>query len=258
MLWAVVAAAAVALGWQIVRARRTVATLEGRLESASQRLEALQQAFSRFAPAAVVEDIIAEGVSARSEKKEVTVLFADLKDFTALSERLDPAQLVSILNGYFARISRVVAEHRGHLAKFIGDGVLVLFGALDANPWQANDAVHAALAMRAALADYNAALGGDGLPRLAFGVGIHRGSVVAGVLGSAELMEYGVVGRTVNVASRVESLTRVHGVDILVTDAVCEALDRRFRLRAMPASEVKGVDAPLATFAVEGFETGGE
>jgi adenylate cyclase len=143
------------------------------------------------------------------------------------------------------------------VSKFIGDGILALFGALDANPWQTDDAVHAALAMRAALADYNAALGAEGLPPMGLGVGIHRGTVVAGVIGSPELVEYGVIGGVVNLASRVQDLTRTHGVDILITQAVRSVLDRRFRLRPMPPSEVKGIAGTLPTFAVEAFDAGG-
>ena len=254
ILWLVLGAALVGLALLLLRTRRTVVALRQRLEASANELEMLQRAFSRFAPAEVVEDIIAEGRSRRSEKKEVTVLFADLKGFTPLAERLDPALLVQVLNGYFERMSRAIDGHRGHVAKFIGDGILALFGALESNPWQTNDAVHAALAMRAALAEYNATLTADGVPALAMGIGIHRGPVVAGVIGSAELMEYGVIGSTVNVASRVERLTRTHGVDVLVTDAVRERLDRRFHLRAMPAAEVRGLPGALTTFAVEGVE----
>ena len=236
------------------RSRRSIAGLEARLEAASRSLEGLQHAFARFAPATVVDDIIALGVSTRSEKKDVTVLFADLQGFTALAERLDPELLVRILNGYFERMSAAIRAEQGHVAKFIGDGILALFGAVAANPWQARDAARAALAMRRALADYNTGLVAEGLAPLAMGVGIHRGPVVAGVIGSAELIEYGVIGSTVNVAARVEELTRVHGVDILATEAVTRALDARFRLRAMPALAVKGVSAPVATFAIEGVE----
>ena len=254
MLWAALLVAVAALVLHRRHARRTAAALARRVEAASRSLESLQQAFSRFAPAEVVEDIISQGVSTRSEKKEVTVLFADLKGFTPLSERLDPAVLVDILNGYFERMSRAITSHRGHVGKFIGDGIMALFGALEANPWQTNDAVHAALAMRAALAEYNAALVADALPALAMGIGIHRGPVVAGVIGSAELVEYGVIGATVNVAARVEHLTRIRGVDVLVTGAVRDVLDPRFRLQAMPLAEVPGVSTALATFAVERFE----
>ena len=251
---AVLGAMLTALGgaaWLRLRARTRI--LERRLDRASRELESLQHAFARFAPSEVVEAIIAQGISTRSETKEVTVLFADLKGFTPLAERLDPERLVTLLNGYFAAMGNAIAAHRGHLAKFIGDGMLALFGALQRNPWQTNDAVHAALAMRAALDAYNGQLRTDGLPPLALGIGIHRGPVVAGVMGNAALMEYGVIGRTVNVASRVEGLTRVHQTDILVTDAVLPHLDARFRLRALPSVRVKGLPDPLATWSVEGF-----
>src|SRR5258705_843787 len=138
----------------------------------------------------------------------------------------------------------VIADHRGHLAKFLGDGLLALFGALEPNPWQINDALHAALAMRAALADYNVELRAQGLQALAAGIGIHRGSVVTGVLGTSSIKEYGVIGRAVNLASRVEDLTRVHGTDILVTDAVRRHCDPRFRFRVLPAAESEGLHGP--------------
>jgi adenylate cyclase len=251
--WVAAAAAVVATVVVLVRTRRRVAGLEKRLAAAADALESLQHGFSRFAPAEVVEDIIAQGVSRRSARKEVTVLFADLKGFTPLAERLEPEVLVALLNGWVEHMSRAVTAHRGYVAKLLGDGLLALFGTLEANPWQTHDAVNAALAMRAALAEYNAALARDGLPALAMGIGLHRGPVVAGVIGSAELVEYGVIGTTVNLASRVEELTRTHGVDILVTDAVHAALDSRYARRAMPPAAVAGVSAPLATWAVEGF-----
>jgi class 3 adenylate cyclase len=232
------------LAWLAVERRRSLrsqALLQERLAAASRGLESLQQSFARFVPADVVESIIAQGVSTRSEKKDVTVLFADLKGFTSLAEGLDPDLLVRILNGYFERMSRAISSHRGHVAKFIGDGLLALFGALEPNPWQAADAVQAALAMRDALAEYNARLHADGSPPLAMGVGVHRGSVVAGVIGS-----------TVNVAARVQQLTRLYDVDILVTADVANALDARFVLRALPPAHVKGVSTLLSTFAIEG------
>jgi adenylate cyclase len=250
MAWTLVGALAAALLAVAWRGRRSAAQLEQRLRVASQELEALQQAFSRFAPAQVVEHIIAEGVSAHPEKKDVTVLFADLKGFTALGERLDPAVLVGMLNDYFERMSHVIAAHGGHVSKFIGDGILALFGALDSNPWQTSDAVRAAFAMQAALGELNAQRPPE-RPQLAMGIGVHHGPVVAGVMGSTELVEYGVIGSTVNVASRVQGLTRVHDVDILVTAAVRAHLDPRVVTRAMPAVAVKGLPEPLVTFAVE-------
>lgn len=247
-------AALAAVAWW--RERREVARLRDRLEGAARQLQNLQLSFSRFAPDEVIERVIAEGVIERGEKREVTVLFADLVGFTALAERVDPSVLVHLLNGYFERMSQAISAHRGHVSTFIGDGILAFFGAHAPNPWQANDAVHAALAMRAALADYNRELEGEGLPALGIGVGLHRGVGIAGLVGSRELKQFAFVGRTVNIAARVQDLTRALGVDILLTEPLAAGLDPRFALRALPATPVKGVAAPLVIYAVDGFEEG--
>lgn len=225
--------------------------LRGRLERSTEELEQLQQSFRRFAPGEVIEGMI-QGAPRAPEKREVTVLFADLVGFTSLSEQLEPALLVRVLNGYFDRMSAAITDHRGHVSKFIGDGILALFGALQPNPWQADDAVRAALAMRTALTDYNTTLASEGLPHLATGIGIERGSVIAGLIGTRDLMEFTVVGQTVNVAARVQTATRDHEVDILVTENVRTALDGQIVLRALPPALLKGVTAPVAIWAVEG------
>jgi hypothetical protein len=177
-LTAGIGAVVAALGCAFWRARVEAEHLRRRLESATTSLEQLQLSFARFAPQEVVERIITSGVSTIAEKKTVTVLFADIVGFTALSERMEPALLVQIVNGYLARMSRAIAEHRGHVSKFIGDGILALFGALEPNPWQADDAVRAALATREALEEYNKELAQAGQPALRVGIGLHRGVAV--------------------------------------------------------------------------------
>ena len=234
------------------RRSRQLSALRSRVESASAELERLQRAFGRFAPEQIVERIIASGVSTTGEKKEVTVLFADLVGYTPLSESVDPDVLVKILNGYFERMSRAITEHRGHVSTLIGDGLLAMFGALEPNPWQADDAVHAALAMRAELEDYNRELEKDGHPPLAMGIGLNRGIGVAGLVGSKDLIQYALVGSTINVAARVQDLTRLHDVDILVTGDLRQTLDPRFGLRELPPAELRGVAQPVVIFAVEG------
>lgn len=248
--------AAIVLGGLFARSRRRELRLERALDASSRQLEHLQQAFHKFAPQEVVEEIVHRGVSAKGERREVTILFADLVGFTAMSERMDPEVLVRILNGYFQAMSRAITAHRGHVSKFIGDGILALFGAPDANPWQAIDAVEAALAMRAALARYNEDLARQGWPALGLGVGIHQGPLIAGIVGSNELMEYTVIGDTVNTASRIEGLTRKLGTDILVSAAVQSRLDGRFALRECEAMEVKGKTDRIRTFAVTGLRDG--
>jgi adenylate cyclase len=247
------AGVAVARGLRAERRR-----LRERLEAAAGELQRLQTSFARFAPSAVVEGIVARGRPTDAERKDVTVLFADLVGFTPLSEDLSPEVLVAVLNEYFGRMSRAIGEHRGHVSKFIGDGLMALFGALEPNPWQANDAVHAALAMQRALAAYNGELAGRGLPALRLGVGIHRGPAIAGVIGSHELMEFTVIGQTVNLASRIERLTRIHRADILVSAAVRPALDPHFVLEEFPPLDVRGVSEPVVTYAVRGFREEGE
>jgi adenylate cyclase len=114
--------------------------------------------------------------------------------------------------------------------------------------------VRAALAMRRALAECNRRLAEEGLPELRFGIGIHRGDVVAGMIGSSHLMEFTVIGDVVNVASRIESLTRQHDTDILVTEEVRSKLDARVHVRAMPAVAVKGKPKPIVTYAIQESE----
>jgi adenylate cyclase len=224
---------------------------EAQLATAMQRLEMLQVSFSRFAPEGLVDDIVVKGISVEATKREVTILFADVQGFTAMSERLDPSEVVDILNGYFCAMSVAITDHNGHVSKFIGDGILAVFGALQTNPWQAKDAVDAALEMRVGLERYNNVLREQGRVPLAIGIGVHKGEVVAGVIGSAQLLEYTVIGDAVNTAARVEGLTRTHGVDILVTESVQACLSKQYAIREFPPVKVKGKAAPIITFAIE-------
>ena len=153
--------------WQL---RRRNAALQRQLDLAAAELQQLQQACARLAPAGVVDRMIADGLHGmaelQAERKVVTALFSDLVGFTALSEQLDPAVLARVLDGYFQRISDAVHAHNGHVSTWLGDGMLAYFGALRPNPWQCADAVRAALAMCAAMREYNAELAREGLPPL--------------------------------------------------------------------------------------------
>ena len=176
--WILAAVCALGLAgalWLLRGSRAESARLRSRLEGAAMDLQQLQLSFTRFAPDEVVERVIRSGVSNSGEKREVTVLFADLVGFTPLSDSVDPSVLVRILNGYFKRASRAITDHRGHVSTLIGDGILALFGAIEPNPWQSHDAVQTALALREAVADYNRELAAEDLPPLAIGVGVHRG-----------------------------------------------------------------------------------
>jgi len=236
------------------RLRAEVSRHRTALARSVERLEHIEQSFQRFAPTDVVEQYAQGASTSEPSHRRVTIMFADLKGFTPLSERIPPAAMVEMLNGYFRAMNGALVAHHGHLSRLMGDGLMALFGALEHNPWQTADAVKAALAMRDALAGYNRELEGRGLGKLEFGVGIHSGDVVAGVMGSDRFMEFTVIGDPVNIAARVEALTRVHQVDILVTDEVMKTLDRRFVARAMPPVTVKGKTEPITTFAIDSFD----
>jgi len=227
------------------------------LRAAEHKLEQVQRQFQRFVPEDVVERLTDSTDFLVPERRQVTMLFADLRGFTTLCDQLDPAVTVKILNDYFSHMQRAIARHHGHVTEFVGDGLLALFGALEPNPWQARDAVLAALDMRAELQHYNETLRAQDLPELRFGIGIHGGEVVAGVIGTAGLAKFSVTGDPINVASRIEGLTSRLQVDLLITEDIRRLIGDEFELHAMPPSVVKGKAEPIQTYRVESTARGG-
>ncbi len=202
-------------------------------------------------------DVVAE-IGEREEllglsgtRRRVTILFCDIRGFTGLSERLDPSQVVDLLNTYLGSMTEVVFQFAGTLDKFLGDGIMAVFGAPVARADDSDRAVDAALGMLGALAGYNDQRRSRGEEPLRVGIGIHTGDVIAGTVGSPRRMDYTVIGDTVNVASRVESLTRKFGVDLIVTEETRRSLSRSRTLRPLGDENVKGRLAPVTVFAVE-------
>jgi adenylate cyclase len=214
-------------------------TLRRRVERSTHELERLLRSFSRFAPAEPVERIIEAGSLGSGERREVIVMFADIRDFTRISE-----------------MSRIIRAHHGHVTRIMGDGIMSVFGALEQNPWHALDAVEAAVDMKQALDRYNEGLRTRRFPGLRFGIGIHCGTVVAGVVGSEELLEFTVMGDVVNVASRIEGLTRQFDSDILITNEVRDRIGDGFSLMEMRPAYLKGKSNYIATWALLGLHTG--
>jgi adenylate cyclase len=235
----------------LVSERKRKRMVEQLLAAADGKLEDMQRQFERFVSADVVERLTDAGDAFAPERRQVTMLFADLRGFTALCDQLDPGVTVGILNNYFRHMTLAITRHHGHVTEFVGDGLLALFGAMEPNPWQERDAVLAAQAMRAELAQCNADLRAKGLPELRFGIGIHGGEVVAGVIGTAGLSKFSVTGDPINVASRVEGLTSKFQVDLLVTEEIRRVLDDGFRLQPMPPAVVKGKPEPIQTYYVK-------
>ena len=234
----------------VITGRRRNRLLQAHTNRLETQLEELQISFNRFVPHSLVDRIITSRGAIPPERRDVTVLFADIVGFTNMSERHDPAIIVEILNRYFEEMTSAISKHQGLVSKFIGDGIMATFGALSDNPWQFKDSVEAALAMRAALIQHNLRSQRERLPSLKIGVGIHHGTVISGFIGSSEVREFTVIGDTVNVAARIESLTRAHHTDILVTEAIYRHVRDSFSFVEMPPSEVKGKTTAIRTWGI--------
>jgi adenylate cyclase len=186
------------------------------------------------------------------ETRQATILMSDIRGFTRMASVLSPAEVVAFLNDYLTHMVDAVVAEEGRLDKFIGDGLLAVFGAPQEHPDDPQRACRVALRMRTVLAELNAQRAAQGLAPIAIGIGIHTGPVVAGNIGSARKMEYTVIGDTVNVASRIEQLTKQYGTDIIVSAATRAAVGEAFVLRELPPAQVAGKDEPLLVFALEG------
>jgi class 3 adenylate cyclase len=196
--------------------------------------ERLREAFGAYVDPALAERVLREGSDLEGEEVEVSVLCLDIRDFTAFAERSEPHEVVAALNDFWELVVPVLLRHGGHANKFVGDGLLGVFGAPELVSDHADRALAAALELVARVRErYEGAL--------ALGVGINSGSVIAGTVGGGGRVEFTVIGDAVNTASRVETATRETGDDILITES-CRVLltPGRFSLEARGAVELKG------------------
>ncbi len=207
--------------------------------------EHIKDTFGRFVSHDVAEAVLGGKVPLEGERREVSILFQDIRGFTGLSERLDPAALLSLLNSFFTEAVAAVEHEGGVVKQFVGDGVMALFGAPQAFADHPERATRAALGIVDRLGTLNERLRAQGIAPLAIGVGIDSGEVVAGLIGPDNRVEYGVVGDAVNRANRVESLTKEVGATVLVSGAIASRLGPAFLRGRTATLPVKGRTEPV-------------
>ena len=210
----------------------------------------LRRSLGLYVDREVAKSIVNEDETLGGKPLEATVFFTDVRNYTTLSESRRPEEVVAILNELFSALGQVIARRRGVIIDFIGDAVLAAFGAHRGDPEHAEHAVAAAVDAQAELDRLNAAWQKRGVPRLAIGVGIHSGEVLAGIVGSGERKKFGVTGDTVNTGSRVEALNKEFQTSILITRETLDRLDGKFAVRALGEVKVKGREKPVEIFEV--------
>ena len=214
--------------------------------------EKMKDAFGKFVNKEIAEQVLKGELKLGGERKNAVVFFSDIRSFTAISERLEPEEVVEFLNEYMTRMVQCVNATFGVVDKFIGDAIMAIWGTPLSHGNDTENAVNAALMMRRELIEYNKDRGGERKPIIRIGCGINSGPVLAGQIGSNDRMEYTVIGDTVNLASRVEALNKPFGTDILVTEESFDAVREIFRVEPMQKIKVKGKEEPQQIFAVLG------
>jgi adenylate cyclase len=214
-----------------------------------------RQALERFLSGPIVERILSnpDQVHLGGENQTATVLFSDIRSFTRMSERMEPQQVVELLNTYFTEMTDLLFENGGTLDKYMGDGIMALFGAPLTKPDDARRAVKTAIDMQRALADLNREWVARGQTPLEMGVGVNTGAVTAGNIGSTKRMDYTVIGDAVNLASRLCS--NAAGGQILISRSTFQELDGSFHAKELGPIRLKGKEAAVEIYEVSWAES---
>ena len=215
-------------------------------------------AFARYVPADVMDEIINETTSHAhiSETRNVTVLFSDIRDFTFLSEHSNAQDVVDFLNNYFAKMGGEIISERGHIDKFIGDAIMAVFGAFTNMENSPENAIRAAVNMIAVIDKIKTSGLKVSHNKVKIGIGINFGECILGNIGFQSKMDYTIIGDTVNLASRIESLTKLYRHPLIVSEYVHDATKDKFLLRKIDNVRVKGKEKPVGIFAVYSGFTG--
>ncbi len=222
--------------------------LEQRVMERTRALAAANHAYSRFVPKEFLRLLGQEDITqlqlGDQIQMDMTILFSDIRDFTSLSETMSPQQNFRFLNSYLGRVSPIIRQYSGFIDKYIGDGIMALF------PNQADDAVQAAITIQKTVLAYNEHRRGQGYQPIRVGTGIHSGSIMLGTIGETERMEGTVISDTVNLASRMEGLTKIYGANIVMSEQVLLRLQDsdQYNFRFLDHVLVKGKREPVSVF----------
>ena len=213
----------------------------------------IRETFGRYLSDEIVENILESptGLNLGGETRNVTVMMSDLRGFTTLGEQLPPEDVVGMINIYLEKMTEVILKYHGTIDEFIGDAILVIFGAPIQRQDDALCAVACAIEMQLAMDEVNRRNCEVGYPELAMGIGINTGSVVVGNIGSTKRVKYGVVGKNVNLTSRIESYTS--GGQILVSESTVNACAGMLRINGTMEVTPKGINHPITIYDVGGI-----
>jgi adenylate cyclase len=211
-------------------------------------------AFEKYVSPALVDQILEDPktLGLGGEKREMSVLFSDIRGFTTFSERLEATALAQFLNEYLSPMTDVIQEARGTIDKYIGDAIMAIFGAPLKDPKHADAAVHAGLAMLKKLEELAPAWKARGLPEVQIGIGVNSGEMNVGNMGSSKIFSYTVIGDAVNLGSRLEGITKEYGVKFIISESTRLKLESSFVLRKLDRVRVKGKKLPVTIFEVVG------
>ncbi len=234
-----------------VAAQTAIAVENVRAHERLAREEVARANYGRFLPEYVVTQMLENPDSFKlgGVLQTITILFADIRGFTRISEHAPPEKIVQLLNRYFSAMTDIIFAHGGTLDKYLGDGLMALFGAPTVTPNDAANALSTAVAMQRRMIGINVELREEGFPEIGIGIGLHTGEVTVGYIGSERRSEYTAIGDTVNTASRLESNAK--GGQILVSEATGNAAHSRYTLTPREPISVKNREQPVPLFEVE-------
>jgi adenylate cyclase len=224
-----------------------------RMVKEHRELDSIRDTFGRYVSQEVVTEILKSpgGVDLMGELRDITILVADLRGFTQIADSLEPREVLELINRFLQEMTDIILSHQGTIDEFTGDGILVFFGAPRVLPDHSLRAVACALEMQEAMTHLNRENVKLGFPDLRMGIGINRGELIIGNIGSEKRKKYGAVGSPINVAFRIEAETR--GGDILVSPAVRERLNGVIAFEQRAAAHLKGLDKPVTLHEPRGF-----